>query len=122
MNYHSFPTRRSSDLLQVTKKDFSADHYLMIYVNFNQTGDVWLPVVDEDLLEKALSYAASIADFSISKGVSTGFGCNTYIGRKRSEEHTSELQSRGHLVCRLMLEKKKVINHYLQLHNISREL
>src|SRR5690625_1086033 len=33
-----------------------------------------------------------------------------YLGNnlnKRSEEHTSELQSRGHLVCRLLLEKKK---------------
>src|SRR5207253_4941562 len=29
------------------------------------------------------------------------------ILRERSEEHTSELQSRGHLVCRLLLEKKK---------------
>src|SRR5437870_8177488 len=32
------------------------------------------------------------------------------LGRRRiirSEEHTSELQSRGHLVCRLLLEKKK---------------
>src|SRR5436305_8001158 len=28
-------------------------------------------------------------------------------GGKRSEEHTSELQSRPHLVCRLLLEKKK---------------
>ena len=28
----------------------------------------------------------------------------------RSEEHTSELQSRGHLVCRLLLEKKKAMN------------
>src|SRR2546429_6795141 len=28
--------------------------------------------------------------------------------RKRSEEHTSELQSRLHLVCRLLLEKKKI--------------
>src|SRR5215208_7378181 len=28
-------------------------------------------------------------------------------GPWRSEEHTSELQSRGHLVCRLLLEKKK---------------
>src|SRR5207253_9997307 len=28
-------------------------------------------------------------------------------GTSRSEEHTSELQSRGHLVCRLLLEKKK---------------
>src|SRR5439155_8299592 len=33
----------------------------------------------------------------------------------RSEEHTSELQSRGHLVCRLLLEKKK--NNYSQVIN-----
>src|SRR5256884_5712946 len=31
------------------------------------------------------------------------------VGRVRSEEHTSELQSRLHLVCRLLLEKKKKI-------------
>src|SRR5205809_2296690 len=30
-------------------------------------------------------------------------------GSSRSEEHTSELQSRIHLVCRLLLEKKKTI-------------
>src|SRR5438309_3527265 len=29
----------------------------------------------------------------------------------RSEEHTSELQSQFHLVCRLLLEKKKKLNH-----------
>src|SRR5437660_6364895 len=29
----------------------------------------------------------------------------------RSEEHTSELQSRGHLVCRLLLEKKKELRN-----------
>src|SRR5207253_11484238 len=32
---------------------------------------------------------------------------STMPSRRRSEEHTSELQSRGHLVCRLLLEKKK---------------
>src|SRR5437870_12958543 len=31
----------------------------------------------------------------------------------RSEEHTSELQSRGHLVCRLLLEKKKLLVSWL---------
>src|SRR5690625_6277097 len=31
---------------------------------------------------------------------------------QRSEEHTSELQSRGHLVCRLLLEKKKTRNNF----------
>src|SRR3989449_6526180 len=33
------------------------------------------------------------------------------VGVERSEEHTSELQSRLHLVCRLLLEKKKNIEH-----------
>src|SRR5439155_19349244 len=36
-------------------------------------------------------------------------------GVARSEEHTSELQSRGHLVCRLLLEKKK--RHLFALKN-----
>src|SRR5690554_7506770 len=34
----------------------------------------------------------------------------------RSEEHTSELQSRPHLVCRLLLEKKKNHKHYIYRH------
>src|SRR5690554_7494759 len=32
---------------------------------------------------------------------------STVVTKARSEEHTSELQSRPHLVCRLLLEKKK---------------
>src|SRR3712207_6886354 len=32
---------------------------------------------------------------------------NAFFGAARSEEHTSELQSRQYLVCRLLLEKKK---------------
>src|SRR5439155_27186050 len=35
-------------------------------------------------------------------------GLRLQIENHRSEEHTSELQSRGHLVCRLLLEKKKI--------------
>src|SRR5690625_2190192 len=35
------------------------------------------------------------------------FGPELLRIKDRSEEHTSELQSRGHLVCRLLLEKKK---------------
>src|SRR5207253_10722384 len=35
------------------------------------------------------------------------FEAKRWRNSARSEEHTSELQSRGHLVCRLLLEKKK---------------
>src|SRR2546429_5992220 len=37
----------------------------------------------------------------------------------RSEEHTSELQSRLHLVCRLLLEKKKNNNIRLTIHTLN---
>src|SRR2546422_6117491 len=39
----------------------------------------------------------------------------------RSEEHTSELQSRLHLVCRLLLEKKKEINEQTHHQLIQRD-
>src|SRR5690625_5468694 len=38
----------------------------------------------------------------------TGLLAGSYAENGRSEEHTSELQSRGHLVCRLLLEKKNI--------------
>src|SRR3712207_7976479 len=55
----------------------------------------------------------SIADLN-------GSGATRIIGIEpgRSEEHTSELQSRQYLVCRLLLEKKKNLNqHIYDLYN-----
>src|SRR3712207_7732130 len=46
--------------------------------------------------------------WSSSASRRTGWSSRALIGR-RSEEHTSELQSRQYLVCRLLLEKKKTI-------------
>src|SRR2546429_1268557 len=43
-------------------------------------------------------------------GLSEISGLATLLsGNYRSEEHTSELQSRLHLVCRILLEKKKIV-------------
>src|SRR2546429_5991695 len=41
---------------------------------------------------------------------------------ERSEEHTSELQSRLHLVCRLLLEKKKKLKIQHTLNHVRRRL
>src|SRR5439155_26954195 len=52
--------------------------------------------------------------FWLGGGFAAAAGAGFFLGpgwdghrERRSEEHTSELQSRGHLVCRLLLEKKK---------------
>src|SRR5436305_6090402 len=48
-----------------------------------------------------------------ARGPGAGAGRRTGCSpaRRRSEEHTSELQSRPHLVCRLLLEKKNTLTH-----------
>src|SRR5437870_12671869 len=57
------------------------------------------------LMVAALSLVASAGTISGKVSGVSGESADTL----RSEEHTSELQSRGHLVCRLLLEKKKNI-------------
>src|SRR5206468_12908924 len=80
---HSFPTRRSSDLTATTRRSAAP-----------ACGRRRRPTGSAPTTSPATCGAAS----------STARGCRS---RSRSEEHTSELQSRSDLVCRLLLEKKK---------------
>src|SRR5437660_1813192 len=61
-------------------------------------------------LGAAVQGVAEAGELLIETGGNLGrFGIHPLPRRLgRSEEHTSELQSRGHLVCRLLLEKKKL--------------
>src|SRR5690625_6642361 len=64
----------------------------------------------EDELEAARQaleyYGVEFLPEDVDEGI--GYGVRRKFNqRTRSGEHTSELQSRGHLVCRLLLEKKK---------------
>src|SRR5439155_10785590 len=69
--------------------------------------------VADDAIGAARPDARAFSDAARRFPLGTGrFSIHLYArtaGRKRSEEHTSELQSRGHLVCRLLLEKKKIV-------------
>src|SRR5207253_4222472 len=93
----SFPTRRSSDLRDelrnfvaekigaIAKPDdilFSAD------LPKTRSGKIMRRLLRDIAEGRALGDTTTLADPNV-----------------RSEEHTSELQSRGHLVCRLLLEK-----------------
>src|SRR5205814_10465300 len=90
----SFPTRRSSDLPKPGERYAAAlgGHTEVLY---EQAGDV-LQYLKAGQLRPLIIFAEkrhpAFADVPTSK---------------RSEEHTSELQSLRHLVCRLLLEKKK---------------
>src|SRR5690606_42052483 len=50
---------------------------------------------------------AAEAETNTSSVAAERASCSISMARPRSEEHTSELQSRENLVCRLLLEKKK---------------
>src|SRR5690625_6406417 len=51
--------------------------------------------------------AGGVVEALFCPGVCGGAGSSLHHGLGGSEEHTSELQSRGQLVCRLLLEKEK---------------
>src|SRR5206468_9731839 len=93
---HSFPTRRSSDLLsRIRKRCFGAKHRQSVHP------------------DGALAQAASRRKHARCACRSRSFAPRRNAMNlvtfeiNRSEEHTSELQSRSDLVCRLLLEKKK---------------
>src|SRR3989442_4870977 len=62
---------------------------------------------DGFLIGKASYLVENLGDSELMNKNSTINSESPRFSTKRSEEHTSELQSRPHLVCRLLLEKKK---------------
>src|SRR5207249_10704665 len=93
---HSFPTRRSSDLASLNRR-FSSGLQTQLSYTFSKSIDNNSGVYPFD---GANSVTLDSFNSSAERGLSN-------FSRKRSEEHTSELQSRFDLVCRLLLEKKK---------------
>src|SRR5439155_6582289 len=88
---HSFPTRRSSDL---------ADAGAALPDVRCGAGALLVALLQ-------LRAAAGVARHAEGDGRRVLLLRVAPLQPPRSEEHTSELQSRGHLVCRLLLEKKK---------------
>src|SRR3989440_4738196 len=64
----------------------------------------------EDAILKAKTVKPDLILMDVVMPGLNGFQATRAISRDRSEEHTSELQSRSDLVCRLLLEKKKPKN------------
>src|SRR5690625_7108584 len=91
----SFPTRRSSDLVAGGEGNPQA---------FGM-GAVEAAVCFARAVDSTEFTVCIVADPALGAGTAIGCGGDGYP--HRSEEHTSELQSRGHLVCRLLHEKKK---------------
>src|SRR5699024_11949558 len=90
---HSFPTRRSSDLSEQRDSpvEVSIDSLLNTMTLSEKIGQLFFI--------RARGYFKNTADEDYRRLLSRI--------NDRSEEHTSELQSRFDLVCRLLLEKKK---------------
>lgn len=64
--------------LQVHQHDYTADPRLIIYVNVEDHAKMWNQVNDEDMIERGIAYAATIARYALEQGLSVGFGTNAY--------------------------------------------
>src|SRR5690606_39838732 len=93
---HSFPTRRSSDL-----SNLSEGLNKITFEAWDNQGNSSTKSIE---IQVKGSTKARILSHTLYPNPSSDF-INFKIAQ-RSEEHTSELQSRENLVCRLLLEKK----------------
>src|SRR5206468_11875230 len=94
---HSFPTRRSSDLIFFSVTSLNIATYQGPFVAdsfFPNVGDHGANIYDPDTIY-VTGWAQNLLTGVISQHV--------LVTKDRSEEHTSELQSRSDLVCRLLL-------------------
>src|SRR5699024_12550100 len=94
---HSLPTRRSSDLAAAAEglaAQADAPHHLAL-----------VPDADLAQLDPHMEGAGQVFDQLAEVHPAVGGKIKRHLGVVRSEEHTSELQSRFDLVCRLLLEK-----------------
>src|SRR5258708_11139979 len=90
---------------------------------FNDTATTEIYTLSlHDALPISSSRSASISKTPISPKSPRRWAQRASVSKSpatRSEEHTSELQSPDHLVCRLLLEKKKKRNTYVFSHGGS---
>src|SRR5690606_41556410 len=94
---HSVPTRRSSDL----QVDIEQAPPIGLIKGFQRLADLNTRVIEQNIHRADFSFDAG--DLCLNAlGIDHIKGCAV-----RSEEHTSELQSRENLVCRLLLEKRR---------------
>ncbi|OCT10495.1 hypothetical protein A8709_11880 [Paenibacillus pectinilyticus] len=79
MNSIHWKATARSQKLQVYNREFTADPRLLIVVNSQVTETMWDAVTDPELVEKALSYAATLAEHAVSRGIPVGFGYNGWL-------------------------------------------
>ncbi|MNN16019.1 hypothetical protein D3C81_1291440 [compost metagenome] len=89
-------TARTGEL-QVHKRDYTADHRLMIYLNLETSDSMWRTVIEPERIEMGIRYAATVAEHALRSGLAAGFASNARLADGpnepiRIEPHTSSDQ------------------------------
>src|SRR5207302_3393548 len=101
-----------SDMTTIAKKQLQGRGYL-VSLSTSRDGENLIGKlrVSEAGTQRTVANLVSVwkvDDLQLVFGLDAGEGIAKDFVTQRSEEHTSELQSRENLVCRLLLEKKKI--------------
>jgi hypothetical protein len=76
MNRINWKSTARTGKLQVYNTDYTSNVKFMILLNIEVDEFAWNSYTDEELMEKWISHSASLANYSISGSIETGFGCN----------------------------------------------
>lgn len=107
-------------MMQVHKKDYSADSRLIICLNVEESESMWRTVTDIERIEQGIRYAATIADYAIFNGIETGFVCNGRLdtGGERDPieaEPMTQLEEFLEILAKLNLDRTIPMSRLLDL-------
>src|SRR5690554_7673229 len=105
-------TENASEATIVVKNTISKARLILVCTDICRARGLWLIPLTPPLMGTGYSKLYGLPHMARKDYKCLGAIVMTYLKqlhttKQRSEEHTSELQSRPHLVCRLLLEKKK---------------
>ncbi|MDP4181364.1 MAG: DUF58 domain-containing protein [Bacillota bacterium] len=85
MNRINWKSTARAGSLKVYNSDYTSNTKIVILLNIQADENSWDSSTDNELMEKAISICASIANYTLSKSIETGFGCNSHNSHSSSD-------------------------------------
>lgn len=119
MNQIHWKATARTGKLQVYRRDFTSDHRLYIFVNVETSESMRGIVADTALIERGISYAATLAADAVGKGLIVGFGHNAHsLDRSDGAVVVAAAGGKAHLNALLETMARMELKHRFMFHDV----
>ena len=119
MNQIHWKATARTGKLQVYRRDFTSDHRLYLFVNVETAESMRGVVADTALIERGISFAATLASDAVGKGLTVGFGHNAHsLDRTEGATIVPAAGGKAHLNVLLETMARMELKHRFMFHDV----